>query len=164
MRSLRVRIALVVAGASLVLAAAGRAQISTGPFSPASPPFISAVGTGVQYLSQTQIKLDQNGDGIPDATFDLPPEIQMSGTGDYLIDARLSPTEMTLYSIKTPGSSPVAGCGTTDARIYFHSIGPPPSGLMALKYVAVTQPAGVVACLGLMVVVAKLTMSAYKRI
>jgi hypothetical protein len=40
----------------------------------------------------------------------------------------------------------------------------PMAGLMALKYVAVTQPVGVVACLGLMVVVAKLTMSAYKRI
>ena len=40
----------------------------------------------------------------------------------------------------------------------------PMTGLMALKYVAVTQPVGAVACLGLMVVVARLTISAYRRI
>jgi hypothetical protein len=40
----------------------------------------------------------------------------------------------------------------------------PMAGLMAIKYVAVTQPVGVVACLGLMVVAARLTMAAYRRI
>jgi uncharacterized membrane protein len=40
----------------------------------------------------------------------------------------------------------------------------PMTALMALKYVAVTQPVGAVASLGLMVVVARLTLSAYKRI
>ena len=40
----------------------------------------------------------------------------------------------------------------------------PMTALMALKYVAVTQPVGVVACLGLMVVAARLTIAAYKRI
>jgi hypothetical protein len=40
----------------------------------------------------------------------------------------------------------------------------PMAGLMAIKYVAVTQPAGVVACLGLMVVAARLTLAAYRRI
>jgi hypothetical protein len=40
----------------------------------------------------------------------------------------------------------------------------PMAGLMAIKYFAVTQPAGVVACLGLMVVAARLTLAAYRRI
>ena len=40
----------------------------------------------------------------------------------------------------------------------------PMTALMAIKYVAVTQPVGVVACLGLMVVVARLTLAAYRRI
>jgi hypothetical protein len=40
----------------------------------------------------------------------------------------------------------------------------PMTALMALKYVAVTQPVGVVACLGLMAVMVRLTLSAYKRI
>ena len=40
----------------------------------------------------------------------------------------------------------------------------PMAALMAVKYVAVTQPAGAVACLGLMVVVARLTLAAYRRI
>jgi hypothetical protein len=40
----------------------------------------------------------------------------------------------------------------------------PMAGLMAIKYVAVTQPVGAVACLGLMVVVARLTLAAYRRI
>ena len=40
----------------------------------------------------------------------------------------------------------------------------PMAALMAIKYVAVTQPVGVVACVGLMVVIARLTLAAYKRI
>jgi hypothetical protein len=40
----------------------------------------------------------------------------------------------------------------------------PGTALMAMKYVAVTQPVGIVACLGLMVVAARLTIAAYKRI
>jgi hypothetical protein len=40
----------------------------------------------------------------------------------------------------------------------------PMAGLMAIKYVAVTQPVGVVACLGLMVVAARLTLAAHRRI
>jgi hypothetical protein len=40
----------------------------------------------------------------------------------------------------------------------------PMAGLMAIKYVAVTQPVGVAACLGLMVVIARLTLAAYRRI
>ena len=40
----------------------------------------------------------------------------------------------------------------------------PMAALMALKYVAVTQPVGVVACLGLMLVAARLTLAAYRRI
>ena len=39
----------------------------------------------------------------------------------------------------------------------------PMAGLMALKYVAVSQPVGVVACLGLMVVAARLTLAALGR-
>ena len=40
----------------------------------------------------------------------------------------------------------------------------PGAALMAMKYVAVTQPVGIVACLGLMVVAARLTYAAYRRI
>ncbi len=40
----------------------------------------------------------------------------------------------------------------------------PGTGLMAMKYVAVTQPVGIVTCLGLMVVAARLTLAAYRRI
>jgi hypothetical protein len=40
----------------------------------------------------------------------------------------------------------------------------PMAALMALKYVAVTQPVGVVACLGLMAVASRLTLAAYRRI
>ena len=40
----------------------------------------------------------------------------------------------------------------------------PGTALMAMKYVAVTQPVGIVACLGLMVVATRLTIAAYKRI
>lgn len=40
----------------------------------------------------------------------------------------------------------------------------PMAGLMAIKYLAVSQPVGAVACLGLMVVVARLTLAAYRRI
>ena len=40
----------------------------------------------------------------------------------------------------------------------------PGTALMAMKYVAVTQPVGIVACLGLMVVAARLTCAAYRRI
>jgi hypothetical protein len=40
----------------------------------------------------------------------------------------------------------------------------PMAALMAAKYVAVTQPVGAVACLGLMVVVARLTLAAHRRI
>jgi hypothetical protein len=40
----------------------------------------------------------------------------------------------------------------------------PMTGLMALKYVAVTEPVGAAACLGLMAVVARLTHAAYRRI
>jgi hypothetical protein len=40
----------------------------------------------------------------------------------------------------------------------------PMAGLMAIKYVAVTQPVGVAACLGLMVVAARLTLAAHRRI
>ena len=40
----------------------------------------------------------------------------------------------------------------------------PMAALMAIKYVAVTQPVGVVACLGLIAVSARLTLAAYKRI
>ena len=40
----------------------------------------------------------------------------------------------------------------------------PGTALMAMKYVAVTQPVGVVACLGVMVVAARLTLAAYRRI
>jgi hypothetical protein len=40
----------------------------------------------------------------------------------------------------------------------------PMTGLMAVKYVAVTEPVGVVACLGLMVVAGRLTLAAYRRI
>lgn len=118
---------------ALACGAVAAGQILTGPFSPASPPFLSQFGAGILYLGPTQIQLDQNLDGTPDATFDLPPEIQASPIGAFLIDARLSPTEKTLYTIKTPGTGPVPGCNPTDARIYFHSIGAPPSGLSALN-------------------------------
>jgi hypothetical protein len=40
----------------------------------------------------------------------------------------------------------------------------PGTALMAMKYVAVTQPVGIVACLGLIVVAARLTLAAYRRI
>ena len=40
----------------------------------------------------------------------------------------------------------------------------PGTALMALKYVAVTQPVGIVACLGLIVVAARITLAAYRRI
>jgi hypothetical protein len=40
----------------------------------------------------------------------------------------------------------------------------PGTALMAMKYVAVTQPVGVVACLGLMLAAAWLTLAAYRRI
>jgi hypothetical protein len=40
----------------------------------------------------------------------------------------------------------------------------PGTALMAMKYVAVTQPVGIVACLGLMVVTGRLTYAAYRRI
>jgi hypothetical protein len=40
----------------------------------------------------------------------------------------------------------------------------PGTALMAMKYVAVTQPVGIVACLGLIVVAARLTYAAYRRI
>jgi hypothetical protein len=40
----------------------------------------------------------------------------------------------------------------------------PGTALMALKYVAVTQPVGIAACLGLMVVAVRLTLAAYRRI
>jgi hypothetical protein len=40
----------------------------------------------------------------------------------------------------------------------------PGTALMAMKYVAVTQPVGIAACLGLMVVAARLTHAAYRRI
>jgi hypothetical protein len=40
----------------------------------------------------------------------------------------------------------------------------PGTALMAMKYVAVTQPIGIVACLGLIVVAARLTYAAYRRI
>ena len=40
----------------------------------------------------------------------------------------------------------------------------PGTALMAMKYVAVTQPVGIVACLGMMVVAARLTYAAYRRI
>jgi hypothetical protein len=40
----------------------------------------------------------------------------------------------------------------------------PMTALMALKYVAITEPVGAVACLGLTVVVARLTYAAYRRI
>ena len=40
----------------------------------------------------------------------------------------------------------------------------PGTALMAMKYVAVTQPVGIVACLGLMVVAARLTLAAHRRI
>jgi hypothetical protein len=40
----------------------------------------------------------------------------------------------------------------------------PMTALMALKYVAITEPVGAVASLGLLVVVARLTYAAYRRI
>ena len=40
----------------------------------------------------------------------------------------------------------------------------PGTALMAMKYVAVTEPVGIVACLGLIVVAARLTLAAYRRI
>jgi hypothetical protein len=40
----------------------------------------------------------------------------------------------------------------------------PGTALMAMKYVAVTQPVGILACLGLIVVAARLTLAAYRRI
>jgi hypothetical protein len=40
----------------------------------------------------------------------------------------------------------------------------PGTALMGMKYVAVTQPVGIVACLGVMVVAARLTYAAYRRI
>jgi hypothetical protein len=40
----------------------------------------------------------------------------------------------------------------------------PGAALMAMKYVAVTQPVGIVACLGLLVVAVRLTLAAYRRI
>jgi hypothetical protein len=40
----------------------------------------------------------------------------------------------------------------------------PMTALMTLKYVAVTEPVGAVASLGLMVVIARLTYAAYRRI
>jgi hypothetical protein len=40
----------------------------------------------------------------------------------------------------------------------------PGTALMAMKYVAVTQPVGIAACLGLMVVAVRLTLAAYRRI
>ena len=40
----------------------------------------------------------------------------------------------------------------------------PGTALMAMKYVAVTQPVGIVACLGLIVVATRLTLAAYRRI
>jgi hypothetical protein len=133
MTSLRAGIALVVVGASAVLTTAAQAQILTGPFSPASPPFISPLGNGFTYLGTTQIELDTKGTGIPDTIYDLPVEIQPTGGSAYLTDARLSPTEKTLYTVKTPGNAPVPGCNPGDARVYFHDIGAPPSGLTALN-------------------------------
>jgi hypothetical protein len=40
----------------------------------------------------------------------------------------------------------------------------PMTALMALKYVAITEPVGAVASLGLMVVIARLTYAAHRRI
>ena len=40
----------------------------------------------------------------------------------------------------------------------------PMTALMTLKYVAITEPVGAVASLGLLVVVARLTYAAYRRI
>jgi hypothetical protein len=40
----------------------------------------------------------------------------------------------------------------------------PGTALMAMKYVAVTQPVGIVACLGLIAVAARVTLAAYRRI
>src|SRR5215472_4053655 len=104
MRSLRAWVALVAAGACSLAAAATEAQILTGPFSPASPPFISPLGNGFTYLSTSQI--------APDTIYDLPVEIQPVGGSGYLTDARLSPTEKTLYTVKTPGTAPVPGCNS----------------------------------------------------
>jgi hypothetical protein len=133
MRSLRAWTALMAAGACSLAAAAAEAQILTGPFSPASPPFTSAMGAGIAYPDTSHIMVDSNGDGTPDATYDLPVEIQPIGGGVYLTDARLSPTEKTLYTVKTPGSGSVPGCNAGDARVYFHDLGAPPSGITGLN-------------------------------
>ncbi|HKD10955.1 MAG TPA: right-handed parallel beta-helix repeat-containing protein, partial [Thermoanaerobaculia bacterium] len=93
----------------------------------------SVLGAGILYPDTSHITVDSNGDGTPDATYDLPVEIQPIGGGAYSTDARLSPTEKTLYTIKTPGSAPVPGCNSGDARVYFHDLGVPPSGITGLN-------------------------------
>jgi parallel beta-helix repeat protein len=111
----------------LLLAAFAAGQVIPGAFSPATPPFTSGLGAGVQVLSDLQIKVDTNLDGIPDTIVNLPAEIQGSPSGAYTINYLLSPTEQILYTEKDPGLSPLPGCGLTDVRVFFHQFPNPPA-------------------------------------
>lgn len=98
----------------------------TGPFTNPSGPFLANGLPGVSPVGTTQIAVDTTGDGFPDHTYDLPPEVRPDGA--YTIHYRLSPTREVLISRKfTSGSGIVPGCSDAwDNRIYFHRLDPPP--------------------------------------
>jgi uncharacterized repeat protein (TIGR01451 family) len=129
-----------------VVAAAPAARAQTGPFVPAQPVFVGPGGlTGVQRVGTTQINVDTNRDGIPDATYTLPPPIQPPNPPDseVVLEDRLSPSQAVLYTKVFHGNgAPLAGCSNGGAvKVSFYRLGTPPD--MTPLAVDVCLPAAV---------------------
>ena len=135
---------LVPAIALAATLAAAPLEAQTGQFVNAQPWFVDAIGGGgLQRLAGNQIAVDQNRDGTPDATFDLPHDIQTppSPDGSFLED-RLSPSQRVLYTkrFRNDGLA-LDGCAS-GVLVYFHRLGPA-SGMTLLNPDDVCLPAGV---------------------
>ncbi|MCD4722178.1 MAG: DUF11 domain-containing protein [Desulfobacula sp.] len=126
-------------------------EIQTGDFIPADT-LITYPDIGVSRISDTQISVDRNGDGLTASTYDLPSEIQPdSSPEDFFVEYRLSPTRQILYSWKysaSVGSPAVCGGDTGNVRVFFHKLDDPPGSGMTnlmtnLETASACMPQGV---------------------
>jgi uncharacterized repeat protein (TIGR01451 family) len=147
MRS-HVRCLIPAMALAAIFAAPPAARAQTGPFVPAQPVFVGPGGlTGVQRVGTTQINVDTNRDGIPDATYTLPPALQPPNPPDseLVIEDRLSPSQQVLYTRKFQrNGDPVPGCSNGGpVKASFYRLDTPPAATMTPLAVEVCLPASV---------------------
>jgi len=134
---------------AVILIQSSLAQAQESPFVNGEPLFSAPAGTGVLRgpinhpvvgpVGEDQIAVDNSGDGLVDAIYNIPAEI-LQGSG-FDLDFRLSPSQEVLFTVRSPGGiAPICNGDPANVLVYFHRLESPPATSILAAAVCLRAP------------------------